>query len=129
MNIDRFTTKSRPALEAPSALAAARNHTQATPQHPPAVPPEQEDGLVGPRLSKLRARPQAIRQDGHAPLDRLPPIRGAASEPPVSRELVAALRAAERELGQLKDEYVSTEPLLLPLADHKPPAGDALRRN
>jgi ATP-dependent Clp protease ATP-binding subunit ClpB len=129
MNIDRFTTKSRAALEAASALAAARNHTEATPEHLLAVLLEQEDGLVVPVLSKLGARPEAIRQDVNAALDRLPTIQGAASEPTVSRELVAVLRAAERELGQFKDEYVSTEHLLLALADHKSPAGDALRRN
>src|SRR5215212_2902564 len=129
MNIDRFTTKSRAALEAATALAAARNHTEATPEHLLAVLLEQEDGFVVPVLSKLGARPEAIRQDVNAALDRLPTIQGAASEPTVSRELVAVLRAAERELGQFKDEYVSTEHLLLALADHKSPAGDALRRN
>src|SRR5215218_9564721 len=112
MNIDRFTTKSRAALEAASALAAARNHTEATPEHLLAVLLEQEDGLVVPVLSKLGARPEAIRQDVNAALDRLPTIH-----------------AAERELGQFKDEYVSTEHLLLALADQKSPAGDALRRN
>src|SRR3954462_2128331 len=129
MNIDRFTTKSRAALEAASALAAARNHTEATPEHLLAVLLEQEDGLVVPVLSKLGARPEAIRQDVNAALDRLPTIQGAASEPTVSRELVAVLRAAERELGQFRDEYVSTEHLVLALAGHKSPAGEALRRN
>jgi ATP-dependent Clp protease ATP-binding subunit ClpB len=129
MNIDRFTTKSRGALEAATALAAARNHTEATPEHLLAVLLEQEDGIVVPVLNKLGARPDAIRQDVNAALDRLPTIQGAATEPTVSRELVAVLRAAERELGQFKDEYVSTEHLLLALAQHKSPAGDALRRN
>jgi ATP-dependent Clp protease ATP-binding subunit ClpB len=129
MNLDRFTTKSRGALEAATALAAARNHTEATPEHLLAVLLEQEDGIVVPVLSKLGARPEAIRQDVNAALDTLPTIQGAASEPTVSRELVAVLRAAERELGQFQDEYVSTEHLLLALAQHKSPAGDALRRN
>src|SRR4051812_40402669 len=155
MNIDRFTTKSRAALEAASALAAARNHTEATPEHLLAVLLEQEDGLVVPVLSKLGARPEAIRQDVNAALDRLPTIQGAASEPTVSRELVAVLRAAagppparaapgdppvgrgspparpaaERGVAHLKAEPVPPEPLLPPPAHHKPPAGDALRRN
>src|SRR3954453_16150852 len=129
MNIDRFTTKSRAALEAATALAAARKHTEATPDHLLAVLLEQEDGIVVPVLSRLGARPEVIRQDVNAALDRLPTIQGAASEPTVSREPVAVLRAAERELPQFKDEYVSTEHLLLALADHKHPAGDAPRRN
>src|SRR5215207_10651324 len=129
MNIDRFTTKSRGALEAATSLAAARNHTETTPEHLLAVLLEQEDGIVVPVLNKLGARPEAIRRDVNAALDKLPTIQGTATEPTLSRELVAVLRAAERELGQFRDEYVSTEHLLLALAEHKSPAGDALRSN
>ena len=129
MNLDRFTTKSRQALEAATALAAARNHTETTPEHLLAVLLEQEDGIVVPVLSKLGARPEAIRSDVNAALEQLPTIQGAATEPTVSRELVAVLRAAERELGQFQDEFVSTEHLLLSLAAHGSAAGEALRRN
>src|SRR3954449_732776 len=129
MQLDRFTTKSRQALEAASALAAARNHPETSPEHLLAVLLEQEDGIVVPVLNKLGARPEAIRGDVNQALDRLPTIQGAATEPTVSRELVAVLRAAERELGQFRDEYVSTEHLVLALAAHKSPAGEALRRN
>ena len=66
MQLDRFTTKSRQALEAASALAAARNHTEATPEHLLAVLLEQEDGIVVPVLNKLGARPEAIRSDVNA---------------------------------------------------------------
>ena len=129
MQLDRFTTKSRQALEAATALAAARNHPEATPEHLLAVLLEQEDGIVVPVLNKLGARPEAIRSDVNGALDKLPTITGAAAEPTVSRELIAVLRAAERELAQFKDEYVSTEHLLLSLAAHGSPAGEALRRN
>src|SRR5215218_4832296 len=129
MNVDRFTTKSRQALEAAIALAAARNHPEAAPEHLLAVLLEQEDGIVVPVLSKLGARPEAIRADVNAALEKLPTIQGAATEPTTSRELAAVLRAAQRELDQFKDEYVSTEHLLLALAAHGSAAGDALRRN
>src|SRR3954471_2559427 len=129
MQLDRFTTKSRQALEAASALAAARNHPETSPEHLLAVLLEQEDGIVVPVLNKLGARPEGIRGDVNAALDRLPTIQGAATEPTVSRELVAVLRAAERELGQFRDEYVSTEHLLLSLSAHGSAAGEALRRN
>ena len=129
MQLDRFTTKSRQALEAASSLAAARNHTETTPEHLLAVLLEQEDGIVVPVLSKLGARPEAIRADVNAGARELPTIRGTATEPTISRELIAVLRAAERELAQFNDEYVSTEHLLLSLAAHGSPAGEALRRN
>ena len=129
MQLDRFTTKSRQALEAATSLAAARNHPETHPEHLLAVLLEQEDGIVVPVLNKLGARPEAIRSDVNTALDKLPTIQGAATEPTVSRELVAVLRAAERELGQFRDEYVSTEHLLLSLAAHGSPAGEALRTN
>ena len=129
MQLDRFTTKSRQALEAATALAAARNHPETSPEHLLAVLLEQEDGIVVPVLSKLGARPEAIRAEVNEALDKLPTITGAAAEPTVSRELIAVLRAAERELAQFKDEYVSTEHLLLSLAAHGSAAGEALRRN
>ncbi len=102
MQLDRFTTKSRQALEAASALAAARNHTEATPEHLLAVLLEQEDGIVVPVLNKLGARPEAIRSDVNQALEKLPKITGTATEPTLSRELIAVLRAAERELGAVQ---------------------------
>ncbi len=129
MQLDRFTTKSRQALEAASSLAAARNHTEATPEHLLAVLLEQEDGIVVPVLKKLGARPEAIRSDVNQALEKQPTITGTATEPTLSRELIAVLRAAERELAQFSDEYVSTEHLLLSLAAHGSAAGEALRRN
>src|SRR5215207_5237782 len=129
MQLDRFTTKSRQALETSSALAAARSHPEAAPEHLLAVLLEQEDGIVVPVLTKLGARPEAIRSDVNQALEKLPKITGTATEPTLSRELIAVLRAAERELGQFNDEYVSTEHLLLSLAAHGSAAGEALRRN
>ena len=72
---------------------------------------------------------EAIRSDVNQALEKLPKITGTATEPTLSRELVAVLRAAERELAQFSDEYVSTEHLLLSLAAHGSAAGEALRRN
>jgi ATP-dependent Clp protease ATP-binding subunit ClpB len=129
MQLDRFTTKSRAALEAANALAAARHHAETSPEHLLAVLLEQEDGIVVPVLNKLGARPEAIRADVNEALDRLATITGTATEPTVSRELIGVLRAAERETGQFRDEYISTEHLLLSLAAHGSPAGEALRRN
>ena len=128
-NIDRFTTKSRGALEAASALAAARNHTEATPEHLLAVLLEQEDGIVVPVLNKLGARPEAIRGDVNAALDKLPTSR---ARPPSRRSPASwspSCAPPSASCAQFKDEYVSTEHLLLALADHKSAAGDALRRN
>ena len=84
-----------------------------------------------PVLRKLGAEPGA---DPHTALNaaarRKRPRhaqRRDAAEPTIARELLGVLRAAEREAGQLRDEYISTEHLLLALAAYGGPAGEALR--
>src|SRR5205807_7005130 len=90
---------------------------------------EDDAGTVGAVLRKLGAEPATVRAENNAALDGLPTVSGEgtgeASGP--SSELVAALRAAETQMRELGDEYVSTEHLLLALAEHRSRAGDALR--
>ena len=127
MQADRFTIKTQEALQAALALAPSRRHAQVSPEHLLAVLLEEQDGgLVAPVLRKLGASPDVLRADVNTALDALPTLTSAA-EPTTSAELVAVLRAAEREMRQLKDEYVSVEHLLLAIAGHDGPAGRALR--
>ncbi|HEY4746306.1 MAG TPA: Clp protease N-terminal domain-containing protein, partial [Steroidobacteraceae bacterium] len=89
---------------------------------------EQESGVVTPVLDKLGADPGSLRTAVNGALDGLPTASGDdAPAPTASSDLVQVLRAAEKEAGALKDEYISTEHLLLALAEGKTPAGDALR--
>ena len=108
MQLDRFTTKSRQALEAASALAAARNHTEATPEHLLAVLLEQEDGIVVPVLNKLGARPEAIRSDVNQALEKLPTITGTATEPTALAR--ADRRPARRRARARPVQATSTSP-------------------
>ncbi len=128
MQADRFTIKSQEALQAAQQLAESRRNPQLTPEHLLAVLLEQDAGVVVPVLQKLGADPGAIRAQANAALDALPTVSGEAGEPAgASNELIGVLRAAEKAMGKLKDEYVSTEHLLLALATSKTKAGDALR--
>jgi ATP-dependent Clp protease ATP-binding subunit ClpB len=130
MQPDRFTIKSQEALQAAQGLADERRNPQTTPEHLLAVLLEQPEGVVAPVLRKLGVAPAAIRQTLGPRLEALPTLSGGATgaEPAGgSSELVQILRAAEAEMRELKDEYVSTEHLLLALAAHPGPAGDALR--
>src|SRR5918997_2520964 len=132
MQLDRFTIKSQEALQAAIRLAADRRNTEAAPQHLLLALLDQQDGIVGRVLRKVGADPAAVRSGVGGELDRLPTITAGAREPSTSRELLDVLRAAEREAGKLGDEYISTEHLLLALAeavdgpprhDPPPPAG------
>jgi ATP-dependent Clp protease ATP-binding subunit ClpB len=127
MQADRFTIKTQEALQAALALAPSRRHAQVSPEHLLAVLLEEQDGgVVAPVLRKLGASPDVLRADVNAALDALPTLTSEA-EPTTSAELMSVLRAAEREMRQLKDEYVSVEHLLLAIAGHDGPAGKALR--
>jgi ATP-dependent Clp protease ATP-binding subunit ClpB len=132
MQQDRFTIKSQEALQAAQRLADERRNPQTTPEHLLAVLLEQEGGVVVPVLRKLGGEPAAVRQSVSVALDKLPKLTtsGGREEPAGgSGELVQTLRAAETEMRDLQDEYVSTEHLLLALASHPGGAGDALRAN
>src|SRR4051794_28484258 len=126
MQADRFTIKSQEALQAAQQLAESRGNPQLTPEHLLTVLLEQDAGVVVPVLQKLGVEPGAIRAQANAALDALPTLSGEAGEPAgASNELVQVLRAAEQVMGKLKDEYVSTEHLLLALAASKTKAGEA----
>jgi ATP-dependent Clp protease ATP-binding subunit ClpB len=124
---DRFTIKSQEAIQAAQALADDRRNPQVTPEHLLSVLLEQGGGVVVPVLNKLGAGVEPIRADVNAALDAQPTL-GEGGEPGgAGSELVAVLRAADKEARDLNDEYVSTEHLLLALAQSKARAGDALR--
>ena len=145
MQPDRLTIKSQEALAAAAHLAHERRNPQITPVHLLAVllesgsagsqtPPSAADGglaggVVLPVLGKLGISVPALRAEAERALDELPRIAGGASaeggQP--AAELLALLRAAEREAGDLEDRYVSTEHLLLALAADAGRAGQALR--
>ncbi len=131
MQPDRFTIKSQEALQAAQRLADERRNPQTVPEHVLAVLLEQDGGIVVPVLRKLGVDPTAVRQSNSQALDALPKLQGAASPEPAggSSELVQILRDAETEMRELSDEYVSTEHLLLAIAQHPGKAGDALRSN
>jgi ATP-dependent Clp protease ATP-binding subunit ClpB len=128
MRPDRFTIKAQEAIQAGQGLAESRRNPQLRPEHLLAVLLEQDAGVVVPVLQKLGADPGALRAQVNAALDELPTVTGESAEPAgPSNELVQVLRAAEKAMGRLKDEYVSTEHLLLALAASRTKAGDALR--
>ena len=134
MQPDRFTIKSQEALAAAQRLADGRRNPQTTPEHLLAVLLETDSGVVVPVLRKLGVEPGAVRQATGTALEALPKLTGGSTPGTAelaggSGELVQVLRTAENEARTLKDDYVSTEHLLLALSAHPGKAGDALRSN
>src|SRR5258706_2815996 len=127
MQGDRFTIKTREAVQEAISLAAQRQNPQATPEHLLSALLTQEDGIVVPVLAKLGADVPSITAQLDAAIASLPRMGTGGEAAAMSSELVQVIQAAEGEMRALKDEYLSTEHVLLALSAHASKAGDALR--
>ena len=127
MRLDQFTVKSQEALGSAQTDAERNDHPEVTTEHLLKALLEQEGGVVSAALGKLGANLGGIRQELERALAALPRTQGADTH--VSPGLDALMKAALREAEALKDQYVSTEHLLLALVDSKTAAATALGRN
>src|SRR5207245_11731584 len=90
----------------------------------------QEDGVIRPILEKLGVRPESARRDVEAALTRLPQVSGAAARLAMAEKTQKLFEQAFDEAGRLKDDYVSSEHLLLALASVEGQAGyEILKRH
>ncbi len=127
MQPDKFTIKSQEAVQAAQRLAHERGNSEITPEHLLMVLLEQEGSIVVPTLQKLGADVAQVRSRTTAALDKLSSVSGAAaSESRPSGELVRAFQGAESEAAVLKDEFISTEHLLIALSTSQGEAGEIL---
>src|SRR5215216_2326861 len=118
MRPDRFTVKTQEALTAAQRIAIARGNPQVTPHHVLVALLEQEDGIVAPILNRASADTEGVRRRANQAIDAQPTVKGDVNqEPGFALEGTEMLRKAEEEARGLGDEYVSTEHLLLALAD------------
>jgi ATP-dependent Clp protease ATP-binding subunit ClpB len=125
INLNRFTEKAQEALFAAQSLAEDNNHSQVEPEHLLTALLQQTDGVVPQVLERAGANPQMMLQQAQAELNKLPKVYGAATQVGISPRLRQVLVRAHDEIQQFRDEYVSTEHLLLALLDH---AGGAVER-
>ena len=127
MRLDQFTVKAQDAITSAQTEAEKRDHPEVTPEHLLQTLVTQEGGVVPAALGKMGLDTTNILQDVMRALDALPHTQGAATH--VSPKLDAVLKQALREAEALKDEYVSTEHLLLALLDAKTLAGEILKKH
>jgi ATP-dependent Clp protease ATP-binding subunit ClpB len=125
MRMDQFTVKAQEALASAQTDAERSDHPEVTPEHLLKALLAQEGGVVPSALGKLGANTGAVAADVDRSLSSLPQARGSATH--VSPQLDATLKQALREAEALKDQYVSTEHLLLGLLDSKTPSAEALK--
>jgi ATP-dependent Clp protease ATP-binding subunit ClpB len=129
MRLDKLTVKAQEAVQAAQSLADQHGHQAVEPEHVLVALLQQREGVVGPVLAKLGARPEAIQSALEAELTKLPSVRGGSGQY-VSERTRLTLERAQQEAERLKDEYVSTEHLLVAAAqDRDGAAGKVLRAN
>jgi ATP-dependent Clp protease ATP-binding subunit ClpB len=126
MRLDQFTVKAQEALAAAQTLAEKRDHPEVTPEHLLKALLTQEGGVVPAALAKLGVNLGAIEAETDRALGVLPQASG--SQTHVSSALDAALKQALREAEALKDQYVSSEHLLLALVEGRSGPADILKR-
>jgi ATP-dependent Clp protease ATP-binding subunit ClpB len=127
MRFDKFTIKAQEAVVRAQELAQTRDHSEIRPIHLLAALLAEEDGVVAPLLQKLGADSAGLAADVEAELEKLP--RATGTQTGMARPTQDVFNDAQQESGRLKDEYVSTEHLLLGLAKVKSEAKDVLGAN
>ena len=126
--MDKFTVKAQEALSAAQEMGARSGQQQIEPLHLLWALVAQGDGVVPPLLEKLGVSPTRLAGEIETQASRLPKVSGVTSQylSPASNE---ALERAFKEAERLKDEYVSTEHILLAIAStDRDPAGQLLAR-
>src|SRR5277367_566735 len=123
---DKFTVKAQEALQAAQEMGERSGQQQIEPLHVLWALVAQGDGVVPPLLEKLGVSPTLIASEAEKHIARLPKISGG-SQAQFSSATTKVLERAFDEAQRLKDEYVSTEHILLAIsATEKDPAGQLL---
>src|SRR6516165_6091645 len=126
MRIEQFTLKAQEALQAAQTLARRMGSPEVEPEHLAKALLNQEQGVADALLRRIGTDPGLIQSRVDEALERLPRIQGGDGSR-LSQRLLRDLDKAEDEAKHLKDEYVSSEHLLIALAQDKGAIGEALK--
>ena len=116
---DKFTVKSQEALQVAQGTAAENGNPEVLPLHLMAALMEDKEGVVLPVLEKVGVGVQALLAAVNSAIAKLPKVQGAGQQPGMSSALNKVLDGAFKEAENFKDDYVSTEHLLLSLAKQR----------
>src|ERR1700681_707556 len=129
VRFDKFTLKAQEAVQSAQDIAARHDHQQIEPLHLLGALVAQHDGIVPPLLARLGVRPETLAGEIEARLGRIPKVTGAGQQQK-SAGANKVLEGAFVEAEQFKDEYVSTEHILLAIATiRKDAAAELLARH
>src|ERR1700761_6376967 len=115
MRLDRMTTKAQEAVRTAVDAASRRGNPELYPEHLLLAIIDQDGGVGGPLLQKAGADPTNVSRALTEKIEGYPRVSGGA-EPGLSRRALAVFQRAEDEAKSLKDDFVSTEHVLLAAA-------------
>ena len=118
---DKFTVKAQEAVQRANELASEHGNPELVPVHLLAALVEDREGIVPPVLEKIGIGPQAVLSDVYKEIEKLPKVSGTsgANQPSMSSQVNQLLEKSFKEADTFKDEYVSTEHMLLALTSLK----------
>ncbi len=116
---DKMTVKSQEAVQAAATMAVEHGNPEVVPLHLLAALLEDREGIVLPVLEKSGVPAQQLLANVNGAIAKLPRIQGAQQQPNAGAALNRVLEQAFKEADNFKDEYVSTEHLLLALTQSK----------
>lgn len=126
MKLDKFTIKAQEALGLATNLAQEYGQQQVDAEHLLTALIEQENGVVPEIVRKIGVAPEQLKASLNKQLESKPKVSGSVGMPYLDPELNQVLRNAFKEAEVLKDEFVSTEHLLLAIAESQGRAGQLL---
>jgi len=125
MDMNRLTEKAQEALTQAQSLAGEHSHGQIEGEHLLLALLRQSDGVVPAVVQGLGLQPAALAQGLEGELARKPRVYGGTAQPGLSRDLQPTLDRASKLAGEMRDDFVSTEHLLLALTEDR--AGNTAR--
>src|SRR5499425_3013010 len=126
MRLDKYTLKAQEAIESAVASAEKQNHQQVEPEHILAAMIEQSEGVTRPMLGRIGVNLQAVVSELEAAIKKFPQVSGTGQRFYGNRA-TEAFNRAQKEADKFKDDYISTDSLLLAIAEDKQEAGRILR--
>jgi ATP-dependent Clp protease ATP-binding subunit ClpB len=127
MNLDKCTLKTREAIQEATSIAQRDDHAQVETDHILYALLDQQDGVVSPLIERIGISPKSLIDELDDRLDRKPRVSGESAQLVFSPSAGKVLAKAEQEASNLKDEYVSTEHLLLAMSQYDDATGELLR--
>ena len=119
MRWDKFTVKSQEAVQRAAALANENGQPEVLPMHLLLALIEDKEGIIVPLLQKIGVPADKLLGTAQQAIADMPKVSGSASESGLSSNMQKVLNEASKEASDFKDEYVSTEHLLLALTHIK----------